>query len=77
MEGAELVSDTTKVNIRLEFKKNIGNFENITLAVEVQDWVRPEDKNASAAIDRVYNLVDAKLGEKLEEIDNELRDTKR
>ena len=72
MEGAKLVSDVTKVNVRLEFKKNIGNFENVTLAIEVQDWVRPDDKNASTAIDRVYNL-----GEKLEEIDNELRDTKR
>ena len=77
MEGAKLVSDVTKVNVSLEFKKNIGNFENVTLAIEVQDWVRPDDKNASTAIDRVYNLVDAKLGEKLEEIDNELRDTKR
>lgn len=77
MEGAKLVSDTTKVGIKLEFKKNIGNFENVTISVEVQDWVRPEDKNASAAIDRVYALVDAKLGEKVEEIDNELRGAKR
>ncbi len=77
MEGAKLVSDTTKVGIRLEFKKNVGNFENVTVSIEVQDWVRPDDANAASAIDRVYTLVDAKLGEKLEEIDNELRSSKR
>ena len=77
MEGAKLVSDTTKVGIRLEFKKNVGNFENVTVSIEVQHWVRPDDANAASAIDRVYTLVDAKLGEKLEEIDNELRSSKR
>ena len=77
MEGSKLVTDVTKVGVRLEFKKNIGNFENVTVSIDIQDWVRPDDGSAANAIDRVYALVDTKLGEKLQEIDDELRDSGR
>jgi hypothetical protein len=59
---------TAKVG--LSFTKNLGNFENIRLHVEVEENVKP-DEDSGAAVDRVYELVDAKMNEKLAEINKD------
>lgn len=57
----------TKIKVRLGTVVNLGNYENISLELEVEDYVRDGvDKNSDAAIDRVYSLVEKKLAEKLE-----------
>lgn len=58
--------EKTEVSVRLGTTLNIGNFQNVKLEIEVRDYVRPDDENTSSAIDRVYNLVDAKLTHKAE-----------
>lgn len=58
------------VTVRLGGKFNMGNYNNIEMMIEVQDYVRGGEK-VSEAIDRVYNLVDAKLEEKLKEAGHE------
>lgn len=57
----------TKISVRLGTTVKLADFENIRLDIEVEDRVREGiDKNTPAAIDRVYDLVEAKLAEKLE-----------
>lgn len=57
----------TTISIKLETTVNLGNYENIRLEIRVDDRVRDGiDKNTGAAIDRIYNLVETKLAEKLE-----------
>lgn len=57
---------TTRINVRFGTTVNIGDFENVRLDIEVEDYVREGvDKNSAEAIDRVYSLVESKLVEKL------------
>jgi hypothetical protein len=60
------MSEVTRINVRLGTTVNLGDFENIRLDIEVQDYVREGiDKNAGEAINRVHELVEKKLAEKL------------
>jgi hypothetical protein len=61
----------TMVTVRLGTTLNLGNFQNVKIEFEVQDHVRPVDSSTSAAIDRVYALVDKKLEEKALEYKND------
>lgn len=61
-----MTEQVTKISVRLGTTVNLGDFENVRLDVEVQDHVRSTDKSTGAAVDRVFNLVEAKLAEKLE-----------
>lgn len=57
----------TTISVKLETTVNLGNYENLKLEIRVDDRVRDGiDKNTGAAIDRIYNLVETKLAEKLE-----------
>lgn len=47
--------------VKTSFK--LGDFDYVSIEIELTDHVRGEEK-ASAAIDRVYGLVEAKVAEK-------------
>ena len=66
--------DLTRVRVDLKFVKNLGNYESLHVDVGVDDFVRDTDANTSAAMDRVYDFVLAKLIEKVEDIKEQLND---
>lgn len=61
--------DNRRVVVRLGGNFNMGNYNNMEIKIEVEDYVRDDldEGNMAKAIDRVYALVDKKLYEKLEE----------
>lgn len=63
----------TTVNAELTYTRNLGNFENVRVHVGVSDSVR-EGENVNVAFERVYSFVEKKLLEKVEEIENDLKE---
>lgn len=62
------MEQVTKVSARLSTTLNLGDFQNVKIEFGVEDWVRPGvDESTGAALDRVYQLVDAKLTKKAQE----------
>lgn len=57
---------TTRVRVSLKFVKNLGNYESIHIDLGVEDYLR-ENENVDEAMNRVYNYVEAKLLEKVNE----------
>jgi hypothetical protein len=53
----------------------MGNFESLRIDVGVQDSVR-SDENVEAATNRVYEFVEAKLIEKITEVETEVTSAK-
>jgi hypothetical protein len=51
----------TKISAQLEAKLNLGDFNNAKLSLWIEDRVRPTDASTGAALDRLVNLLDAKL----------------
>lgn len=51
----------TKVGAKLSAKLNLGDFNNAELTVWIEDRVRPTDESTSKAVDRLIDLLDAKL----------------
>lgn len=66
------MTDTTKVRVELSFTANLGNFQSVKVSVGIEDWKRDSDQSVDAAFDRVYNYVETKLIEKLEQTKREL-----
>ena len=62
----------TQVTAGLNYTRNLQNFENIKVHVEVTDTVR-ENEKVNDAFDRVYSFVETKLMEKVEEIEADLK----
>lgn len=60
------------VTAGLTYTRNLGNFENVKVEVRVSDDSR-EGEKVGAAFERVYAFVEAKLQEKVEEIEADLR----
>lgn len=50
--------------VKTSFK--IGEFDYVSVELELVDNVRSIDKNTAAAIDRVYDLVESKVAEKVQ-----------
>lgn len=65
----------TQVRVDLSFTRNLGNFESIKVAIGVDDFVRL-DENVDSATERVYKFVEAKVIEKTQEIEEELKSGK-
>ena len=65
----------TKVKIDLSFTRNLGNYESIKIGVGVEDTVR-QGETVNDATERVYEFVEKKLVEKLNEIEKELKGKK-
>jgi len=68
---------TTKTNVKVElsFTRNLGNFESIKINIGIEDFQR-DGENIDEATNRVYNFVEHKLMEKVNEIEEELKSNK-
>lgn len=59
--------ERTEVAVRLGTTLNIGDFQSVRIDIEVKDHIREVDGGSTAkAIDRVFDMVDAKVTEKAE-----------
>ena len=61
----------TKVSVTLGYTLNLGNFQSLRVDLGVIDHVR-EGENTNEAMDRVYDFVEAKVVEKVQEAKTEL-----
>lgn len=61
-----------QINVRLRFQVNLGNYNLLTSEFGCTDYKRPSDASTSAAYDRVFNLVNDKAQEKINEVKAEL-----
>jgi len=62
---------TTTVKVNLGFTANLGNFQSLRVDIGLEDFVR-SGEHVDDAVDRVYNYVEAKLIEKLDQTKKEL-----
>lgn len=74
---AELKSNngSTIVKVDLQFTRNLGNYESLKVGIGVEDFLR-NGENIDEATNRVYNFVEGKLMEKVNEIESELNNHK-
>jgi hypothetical protein len=63
----------TKVSVTLGYTLNLGNFQSLRVDLGVVDHVR-EGENTNEAMDRVYDFIEAKVVEKVQEAKTELVD---
>ena len=61
----------TKVSVTLGYTLNLGNFQSLRVDLGVVDSVR-EGENTNEAMDRVYDFVEAKVVEKVQEAKAEI-----
>lgn len=61
----------TKVSVTLGYTLNLGNFQSLRVDLGVVDHVR-EGENTNEAMDRVYDFIEAKVVEKVQEAKLEL-----
>lgn len=62
----------TSVSAEIKFVRNLGNFESVHIGVGVTDDVR-EGETTKQAFERVYSFVEARVTEKVEQIDEEAK----
>jgi hypothetical protein len=67
------MSDKTIVKVNLKFVRNLGNYESMHVELGVEDWVRDTDTNTDAAMNRVFEFVEAKLIEKVNALEKDLK----
>lgn len=67
------MSEKTDVSVTLGYTLNLGNFQSLRIDIGVTDFVRG-DENTDQALDRVYDFVEKKVIEKVEEAKKELED---
>lgn len=67
------MTNQTNVRVELQFTRNLGNYESLKVSIGVEDQVRSTDKNIDEATNRVYDFVETKLMEKVNEIEEELK----
>lgn len=63
--------EPTKIQWQLGYTFNTGNFQNLRLDCQVEDYQR-EGETAKEASDRIYSFVESQLIEKLNEAKEEL-----
>jgi hypothetical protein len=61
----------TKVNVTLGYTLNLGNFQSLRVDLGVVDHVR-DGETTNDAMNRVYDFVEAKVVEKVQEAKTEL-----
>ena len=64
-------NDNTKINIALGYTLNLGNFQSLRIDLGVEDS-RREGESVQQAFDRVYEFVEARLVEKINESKEEI-----
>ena len=63
---------STVVKVDLQFTRNLGNYESLKVGIGVEDSQRVGE-TIDEATNRVYNFVEKKLMEKVNEIESELK----
>jgi hypothetical protein len=71
MKGYEMENDNTKINIALGYTLNLGNFQSLRIDLGVEDS-RRDGESVQQAFDRVYEFVEARLVEKINESKEEI-----
>jgi hypothetical protein len=69
--GGAVEKESTKVSVTLGYTLNLGNFQSLRVDLGVVDNVR-QDENTEQAINRVYDFVENKVIEKVNEAKAEL-----
>ena len=69
------MTNQTNIKVELQFTRNLGNYESIKINIGVEDYKR-EEEHIDEATNRVYNFVEKKLMEKVNEIEEELQANK-
>jgi methyl coenzyme M reductase subunit D len=67
------MSETTNVSVTLGYTLNLGNFQSLRIDLGITDFVR-NGENTDQALDRVYEFVESKVIQKVEEAKKELED---
>jgi hypothetical protein len=67
------MSETTNVSVTLGYTLNLGNFQSLRIDLGITDFVR-NGENTDQALDRVYEFVENKVIQKVEEAKKELED---
>lgn len=70
------MTNQTGIKVELHFTRNLGNFENIKVGIAIEDYQR-HGENIDEATDRVYAFVEKKLMDKVNEIEEELKASKK
>jgi hypothetical protein len=66
-----IMSDKTTVSVTLGYTLNLGNFQSLRLDLGCTDFIR-EGETEDTAMDRVYEFIETKLVNKIEEAKKEL-----
>ena len=61
----------TKVSVTLGYTLNLGNFQSLRVDLGVVDNVR-DNENVDEAMNRIYDFVEAKVVEKVQEAKSEI-----
>jgi hypothetical protein len=67
----KMENENTKVTVTLGYTLNLGNFESLRVDLGITDS-RRDGENIEQAFERVYEFVEAKLGEKVKEAKGEI-----
>ncbi len=65
------MSNSTSVTVNLGYTLNLGNFQSLRVDLGCTDFVR-EGEEKEAAMDRVYNFVEAQVIQKVSDAKKEL-----
>lgn len=66
-------NDQTKVTVGLGYTLNLGNFQSLRIDLSIQDSKR-NTETTNEAFERVYDFVEAKLIQKINEAKEEFND---
>jgi hypothetical protein len=69
--GGAVEKESTKVSVTLGYTLNLGNFQSLRVDIGVVDSVRNEE-DIDQATNRIYNFVENKVVEKVNEAKAEL-----
>ena len=65
------MTNQTNIKVDLQFTRNLGNYESLKVGIGIEDFQRTTE-TIDEATNRVYNFVEKKLMEKVNEIEEEL-----
>jgi argininosuccinate lyase len=69
------MTNQTSVRVDLQYTRNLGNYENIKIGIAIEDFKR-QGESTDEATERIYKFVEAKLIEKVNEVEGELKGKK-
>ena len=72
-EGYKMENEDTKVSVTLGYTLNLGNFQSLRIDLGIVDS-RKNGENINQAFDRVYQFVENRLTEKINEAKVEINE---